>query len=45
LFEDLETKKPKGSGILASDYNNIIGKQLNKGLQQWDFLNYDDLSN
>jgi len=44
-FDDLETKKPKGSGILASDYNNIIGKQLNKGLQQWDFLNYDDLSN
>jgi N,N'-diacetyllegionaminate synthase len=44
-FEDLETKKPKGSGILPSDYNNIIGKQLNKGLQQWDFLNYDDLSN
>jgi N-acetylneuraminate synthase len=44
-FSDLDTKKPKGFGILANDYKNIIGKKLNKGLQQWDFLNYDDLTN
>jgi N-acetylneuraminate synthase len=43
-FSDLDTKKPKGFGILANDYKNIIGKKLNKGLQQWDFLNYDDLT-
>ncbi len=43
-FSDLDTKKPKGFGILTNDYKNIIGKKLNKGLQQWDFLNYDDLT-
>ncbi|QTD37563.1 N-acetylneuraminate synthase family protein [Polaribacter batillariae] len=43
-FSDLETKKPKGFGILASEYKNIIGKKLNKDLNQWDFLNYEDIT-
>ncbi|QOD61519.1 N-acetylneuraminate synthase family protein [Polaribacter haliotis] len=43
-FSDLETKKPKGFGILASEYENIIGKKLNKDLNQWDFLNYEDIT-
>ena len=43
-FSDLETKKPKGFGILASEYNSVIGKKLKKDLKQWDFLNYEDLS-
>lgn len=42
-FSDLETKKPKGYGILASDYEQVIGKQLKSDLKQWDFLNYDDI--
>ena len=29
-FSDLETKKPKGYGILASDYEKILGKTLKK---------------
>ncbi len=43
-FSDLETKKPKGYGILASDYEQIIGKSLKEDLKQWDFLNYNDLN-
>ncbi|MGJ8759779.1 MAG: N-acetylneuraminate synthase family protein [Polaribacter sp.] len=42
-FSDLETKKPKGYGILASEYEKVIGKKLNKDLNQWSFLNYKDL--
>lgn len=43
-FSDLETKKPKGFGILASEYEKILGKKINKDLKQWSFLNYEDLS-
>jgi len=43
IFSDLETKKPKGYGILASDYEQAIGKRLKSDLKQWDFLNYDDI--
>lgn len=43
-FSDLETKKPKGFGILASEYEKVIGKKINKDLNQWDFLNDVDLS-
>lgn len=42
-FDDLETKKPKGYGILAEDYEKIIGKQINKPLAKWSFINFDDL--
>jgi len=42
-FSDLETKKPKGYGILASDYERVIGQSLKSDLKQWDFLNYDDI--
>jgi len=42
-FSDLETKKPKGYGILASEYENVLGKKLNKDLSQWSFLNDNDL--
>ena len=40
-FSDLETKKPKGYGILASDYKRVIGKSLKVALKQWDFLTDD----
>ena len=42
-FSDLETKKPKGYGILASEYENVLGKPLNRSLKKWDFLNYIDI--
>jgi len=42
-FEDLEAKKPKGFGIEASRFQEIIGKSLNKDLKQWSFLNERDL--
>ncbi len=43
-FEDLETKKPKGYGLEASRYQEVIGKALVRDLRQWDFLNGEDLS-
>lgn len=42
-FADLETKKPKGYGILASDYEKVLGKSLQTDLKQWDFLNEVDI--
>ncbi|MES2239811.1 MAG: N-acetylneuraminate synthase family protein [Bacteroidota bacterium] len=42
-FNDLEAKKPKGCGIEASCFQEIIGKILNKDLEQWSFLNDGDL--
>ncbi len=38
-FEDLEAKKPKGFGLDACRFQEIIGKALAKDLKQWDFLN------
>jgi N,N'-diacetyllegionaminate synthase len=43
-FDDLEAKKPKGFGIDASRFQEVIGKVLNRDLKQWDFLNEGDLS-
>nr|WP_026706180.1 N-acetylneuraminate synthase family protein [Flavobacterium soli] len=42
-FEDLEAKKPKGYGIDASKFNDVIGKTLIFDKNQWDFLNDEDL--
>lgn len=42
-FGDLESKKPKGFGIDASRFQEIIGKTLNRDLKQWDFLDEGDL--
>ena len=39
----MEAKKPKGFGIEASKFQEIIGKKLNKDLQQWDFLTENDV--
>jgi len=41
-FEDLETKKPKGYGIPANEYESILGKKLTSNIKQWNFLNYSD---
>ena len=42
-FDDLEAKKPKGYGILASDYEKVLGKKVNNDLKKWSFLNFEDL--
>ena len=42
-FDDLESKKPKGYGISATDFEKIIGRKLNKNKLQWNFLNEEDL--
>jgi len=43
-FEDLEAKKPKGYGIDAGQYENIIGQKINKDMKKWDFLNKGDIN-
>ena len=42
-FDDLESKKPKGYGVSASEFEKVIGKKLGRDIMQWEFLNYDDL--
>jgi N,N'-diacetyllegionaminate synthase len=42
-FEDLEAKKPKGYGLDASRFREIIGRKINKALPRWSFLNEEDL--
>ncbi len=42
-FEDLESKKPKGCGINASNFEEIIGQKLKKPLKKWDFLTEESL--
>jgi N-acetylneuraminate synthase len=43
-FDDLEAKKPKGYGIDALRFQEVISKVLNRNLNQWDFLNEEDFS-
>jgi N-acetylneuraminate synthase len=42
-FDDLESKKPKGYGIEAQLFKEVIGKVLNCNKSKWDFLNEEDL--
>ncbi|UOK43791.1 MULTISPECIES: N-acetylneuraminate synthase family protein [Flavobacterium] len=42
-FDDLETKKPKGFGMDATRFHEVVGKPLNKDLKKWDFLNEGDV--
>jgi len=43
-FADLESKKPKGFGISATDFQQVIGRKLKVDKTQWDFLNEEDLA-
>lgn len=40
---DLESKKPGGRGIAASDYARVVGKTLKRPLRRWDFLAWPDI--
>ena len=42
-FEDLEAKKPKGCGIEASKFEEVIGKTVINNLPKWNFLNQEDI--
>lgn len=42
-FDDLEAKKPKNYGILASKFQEVIGKKLVEDMNQWDFLKEEHL--
>ncbi len=42
-IEDLEAKKPKGYGIPASQFQEILGKKLARPLDRFDFLRNEDL--
>jgi len=44
-FEDLEAKKPKGYGIDALKFQDLIGMKLTNAMKQWDFINENDLTN
>lgn len=43
-FDDLESKKPTGYGISATDFEKVIGRTLKTHKSQWDFLNEEDLA-
>lgn len=43
-FEDLESKKPGNQGIAAKNFDQALGKKLNKQLTQGSFLQEEDLS-
>ncbi|UYW00510.1 N-acetylneuraminate synthase family protein [Flavobacterium agricola] len=40
---DLEAKKPKGYGVPAHEFEKLLGKKLQKPLNQWDFIQEEDL--
>lgn len=42
-FDDLESKKPKGYGVEASEFEKVVGKKLKRNLGKWEFINYEDL--
>ena len=44
-FDDLEAKKPKNKGILASEFKNVLGKKLVADMLKWDFINIQDITN
>ncbi|WP_162126225.1 N-acetylneuraminate synthase family protein [Flavobacterium phycosphaerae] len=43
-FNDLESKKPSGYGISATNFQSVIGRKLKSDKSQWDFLNEEDLA-
>lgn len=42
-FKDLEAKKPANKGIPASKFDEVIGKRINRTINQWDFLTINDI--
>ena len=42
-FDDLEAKKPKGQGLDASRFIEVVGKKLTRNFLKWEFLNETDI--
>ncbi|GAB2778686.1 N-acetylneuraminate synthase family protein [Salinimicrobium soli] len=42
-FEDLEGKKPKGYGIDAADFGQVVGRELTRSVRKFDFLTKNDI--
>ncbi|WP_132052509.1 N-acetylneuraminate synthase family protein [Pseudocnuella soli] len=42
-LDDLESKKPAGCGVPASEFESVIGKAVNKALKKYSFLTKGDL--
>jgi len=42
--EMLETKKPKGHGINASDFRSVLGKTFKHDLEKWSFIKPEDIN-
>lgn len=42
-FDVLDAKKPSGHGLDARRFNEVLGRRLKRGLDQWSFLNLEDL--
>ncbi len=42
-LSDLEAKKPKGFGIDAALFQQIVGKRLTRDVERWEFINIEDL--
>lgn len=42
-FEDLETKKPRGFGFDAAEFEKVLGRKLKRGLGENEFLTEEDL--
>lgn len=42
-FHHLESKKPKGLGLDAARYTEVLGKKLKADKAQWDFLQANDV--
>lgn len=42
-IDDLESKKPKGYGIDAAKFMDVVGKRLTFDKNKWDFLNEEDI--
>ncbi|MCF2496207.1 N-acetylneuraminate synthase family protein [Dyadobacter chenhuakuii] len=40
---DLEAKKPAGYGVSAAHFETVVGRQLQRDLPKWSFLNFSDL--
>ena len=43
-FKDLEAKKPSNKGISASEFESVIGTELQRNMTQWEFLNNEDIA-
>ena len=39
----LESKKPSGYGVSAREYEDVLGRKVNKSLNVGDFLTYEDI--